>query len=130
MSLSKVKEQDQLVEKTFQLSLSVIQLYIELLRENEFEISDKLLRSTTNIRGNVECTLAAIDKQDYMSRISVAFKEAVETRYWLKLIQMNHMICRTCDTCVEQLNEIIVILNWMIQSENTFKLQLNIHNLN
>ncbi len=118
------------MEKTFQLSLNIIQLYIDLLKENEFEISEKLLRSTTNIRGNVEGSLAAVDKQDFMSKISVATKEAVEARYWLKLIQMKQVINHTCELCVEQLNEIINILNYMTQSCSTNKITLNIHNLN
>ncbi|MBO9700244.1 MAG: four helix bundle protein [Sporocytophaga sp.] len=124
------KKQDQLVEKTFKLSLSIIELYIELIRNNEFEISEKLLRSTTNIRGNVEGSLAALDNQDYMAKIAVATKEAVEARYWLKLIQMKHTITWSGDLCVDQLNEIISILAYMTQKGTKSNLKLDIHNLN
>jgi four helix bundle protein len=124
------KMNEELVNKTFTFSLSLIELYISLLRENEFELSKKVFESGTNIRANVEGALAALEKKEFIQKISMASKQAVEARYWLKMIQMNHFISYSCDDCVDQLNEIINILNYMVQENNKYKIRLTVENLN
>jgi four helix bundle protein len=131
MILTRTKKMnEELVNKTFTFSLSLIELYISLLKNSEFELSKKVFESGTSIRENVEASLAAIEKREFVQKISMASKEAVETRYWLKMIQMNHFISYSCDECVEQLNEIINTLNYLIQENNQYKIRLSIENLN
>lgn len=131
MRLTKTVKQKQLVGKAFDFSLDILQLYIQLLKHNEFEISEKLLESSTRIRGSVEHTLAALDKQDYLSRIAMASKEAIEARYWLKVLQMKNIVSSQCDDCAEKLNEIIITLSYMTQLANRNRIPLTIiHNLN
>jgi len=124
------KMNEELVNKTFTFSLSLIELYISLLRNNEFELSKKVFDSGINIRANVEGALAAIEKKEFIQKISMASKQSVEARYWLKMIQMNHFISYSCDDCVEQLNEIINTLNYLVQENNQYKIRLSIENLN
>jgi four helix bundle protein len=124
------KMNEELVNKTFTFSLSLIELYISLLRNNEFELSKKVFESGTTIRANVEAAFAALEKREFIQKISVASKQSVEARYWLKMIQMNHFISYSCDDCVEQLNEIINTLNYLVQENNQYKIRLNIENLN
>jgi four helix bundle protein len=119
-----------IVDKTFKFSLNVLELYILLLKKNEFELSEKLLNSSTNIRKNIEGTLSAIDKQDYMQKLAFASKEAIEARFWLKMLQMKYLKNNCADECVEQLNEIINTLNYMEQKKSETSIKLNIHNLN
>ena len=45
--------------KTFEFSLSIINLYTQLKKENEFIISKQLLRCGTSIGANVEEAIAA-----------------------------------------------------------------------
>lgn len=124
------KKNNPVVDKTFQFSLKVIELYILLLKKNEFEISEKLLTSSTSIRKNIEGSLAAISKQEFMQKIAFASKEAIEARFWLKMLQMKYLKNNSADECVEQLNEIINILHYMTQQKSEIKLNLNISNLN
>jgi len=125
-----VKKNNPIVDKTFNFSLKVIELYILLLKKNEFELSEKLLNSSTNIRKNIEGSLAALDKQEFMQKIGLASKEAVEARFWLKMLQMKYFKNHGADECVEQLNEIINMLNYMEQNQSQIKVKLPIHNLN
>jgi four helix bundle protein len=121
---------EELVTKSFAFSLNVLELYISLLKMNEFELSKKLLASGTKIRANIEGSFAAMEKQDFIHSISLAQKEAMEARYWLKMVQMKHFINDSCDDCVDQINEIINILNYMVQENNKYKIKFDLHNLN
>ena len=46
----------------------------------------QVLRSGTSIGANVEEAQGAQSRRDFVSKMSIARKEAYETRYWLRLI--------------------------------------------
>lgn len=74
-------------EKSYAFSLSVIGLYRDLLKQNEFVLSKQLLRSGTSIGANVEEALAGQSRADFLSKMSIASKEARESNYWLRLLR-------------------------------------------
>ena len=119
-----------LISKSFEFSLGALELYIKLLKRNELELSQKLLFCSTAIRRSAEGALASVKKQDFVSSVSLGLKDAVEARYWLKMLQMKSMVDEESEGCVEQLNEIINILNYLMQENNKYKIQLNLQNLN
>jgi len=63
----------------------VINLYRGLIRQNEFVLSKQLLRSGTSIGANVEEALAGQSRADFLSKMSIASKEARESHYWLRV---------------------------------------------
>ena len=74
--------------KSFGLAVRVVKL-CRLLRETkqEFVLAKQLLRSGTSIGANVEEAIGGISRADFSAKISVAYKEARETSYWLKLLR-------------------------------------------
>jgi four helix bundle protein len=51
------------------------------------EIGRQAVRSATSIGSNTEEADAAESKRDFVHKMSIAHKEARETRYWLRIIQ-------------------------------------------
>ena len=45
------------------------------------------MRSGTSIGANVEEAVGGISRADFSAKISIAYKEARETSYWLKLLR-------------------------------------------
>lgn len=56
-------------------------------RKKEFLISRQVLRSGTSIGANIEEGIGAQSKADFVAKLSVAYKEARETSYWLRLLK-------------------------------------------
>ncbi len=79
-------------EKSFDFALSIIKLYQELVGVKEYVLSKQLLRSATSIGANVEEASAAISRKDFIAKMSIASKEARETRYWLLLLQRSQLV--------------------------------------
>ncbi len=77
-----------IVNLTFSFSLKIIQLHKIMLVQREFILSRQLLRCATSIGANIEEAIAAQSKKDFVSKMSIASKEARETKYWLRLIQI------------------------------------------
>lgn len=112
-------------EKSFDFALSVIKLYQKLVLEKEYVLSKQLLRSGTSIGANVEEASAAISKKDFISKISIASKEARETRYWLLLLEKSQLVkldfpCESHE--VEQLINILTAIAKTSQQNNALRI--------
>ena len=68
-------------EKTYAFALSIIELYRLLIRKNEYVISKQLLKAGTSVGANVEEALAGQSRPDFLSKMSIASKEARESNY-------------------------------------------------
>jgi four helix bundle protein len=75
-------------DRTFEFAVRVVRLVDRLPRTvASVEIGRQVVRSATSVGSNVEEADAAESKQDFIHKMSVAHKEARETRYWLRVIQ-------------------------------------------
>ena len=74
-------------ERTFDFALLVVDVYRFLLGKKEFVLSKQLLRSGTSIGANVSEAQAAQSRKDFISKMSIASKEARETLYWIRLLK-------------------------------------------
>ena len=54
---------------------------------NEYVISKQLLKSGTSIGANIEESVHAQSKADFIHKLSITQKEANETNYWLRLVK-------------------------------------------
>ena len=74
-------------ETSFQFAVRIVKLSKYLReRHGEYTLSKQLLRSGTSIGANVTEAQQAQSKPDFVHKMSIALKEAVETNYWLRLL--------------------------------------------
>ncbi|SNY41419.1 four helix bundle protein [Orenia metallireducens] len=80
-----MEENDSLVyKKAFNFSKRVVKLYDYLEREKkEYTLSKQVLRSGTSIGANIKEGKYAQSKKDFISKMSIALKEAGESEYWI-----------------------------------------------
>ena len=74
---------------TYDFAKRVIKLYQYLTEDSEFKefiMSKQVLRSGTSIGANVSEGEEGQSTADFLSKMSIALKEANETRYWLRLL--------------------------------------------
>ena len=79
-------EDNLIVLKSKAFALRIIKLYQHLQDRSECIISKQLLRSGTSIGANIAEGQYAQSKADFMTKYSIALKEASESRYWLELL--------------------------------------------
>lgn len=73
--------------KSYAIALRIVGLYKFLVEDKkEYILSKQLLRSGTSIGANVEEAVGGQSRKDFISKLSVAYKEARETRYWVRLL--------------------------------------------
>ncbi len=114
-----MKEENVIKEKAYNFALEIIELYKYLKIEmKEFVLSKQILRSGTSIGANIEEAQAAQSKKDFLSKISIASKEARETLYWLKLLNDSSHIQNYSnkDALFDEITLIINILTRIIKT--------------
>jgi four helix bundle protein len=107
--------------KTFDFALTVIELFIQFKKENEFIISKQIIRSGTSIGANVEEAIAAQSKKDFINKLSIASKEARETKYWLRLLKQSELTQINVDSYLTEIEHIINILTKIIKTSQELK---------
>jgi four helix bundle protein len=88
---------DNVIEsKSFSFAVRIVKLCRNLQSDNkEFVLSKQLLRSGTSIGANVAESQQAQSRADFISKLSIALKEAVETNYWLRLLYATDYLSST-----------------------------------
>jgi four helix bundle protein len=87
------KSDNVIVQKSFDFAIRIINLYRYLSKEkNEYVLSKQILRCGTSIGANVEEAIGGVSKADFTNKIAIAYKEARETEYWLRLFEKTELI--------------------------------------
>ena len=74
-------------DKSFDFAVRIVNLYKHLSQEKkELVLSKQLLRSGTSVGANVEEAVGGVSKADFKAKLGIAYKEARETNYWLRLL--------------------------------------------
>ena len=92
-------------EKSFLFAVEIVQTAKELAGKRQYELASQLIRSGTSIGANLAEAGYAQSRADLLTKLSIALKEAAESRYWLKLLTETGDI-----PAVVQADEIIRIL--------------------
>ena len=107
-----------IVDKSLDFAVRVVNLRKFLVKEhNEYVMSKQLLRCGTSIGANVAEAQQAQSTADFISKLTIALKEASETNYWLRLLNATKYITNTeFSSLIADCREIEKLLTSIIKS--------------
>lgn len=99
-------------QKSYDFAIRIVNLYKYLIKEHkEYELSKQILRSGTSIAANIEECIGGQTDKEFYSKMYIAYKEARETNFWIKLLRDTHYIKKdealSLITDIEELLKII-----------------------
>jgi len=99
-------------EKSFAFAVRIVRLYKHLVDEKkEYVLFKQLLKSGTSIGANVEEGIGGISRKDFRAKLSIAYKEARETKYWLRLLYATDYIDENAfNSMIKDCEELLKIL--------------------
>ena len=105
-------------EKSFQFAVKVLKTVRKIRNDSrEYEIASQLLRSGTSIGANVAEAQYAQSKKDFASKMSIARKEANETKYWLQLLAAAEILPEsTAQELIGDVTELVRILTAIVKT--------------
>ena len=114
---AKVEKVD-LLDRTLEYSLRTIRLYQQLKNDEAGRtIGKQLLRSATSVGANFHEAQGGQSKADFLAKISISYKEARETLYWLLVIKRANLLrTQEVDTLIDETGQLIKILSSIILS--------------
>ena len=88
-----MKENNAIVIKSKSFALKIVRIYQVLCTQrHEYVLSKQLLRSGTSIGANICESQCAQSRNDFYSKLCIAFKEASESKYWLELLHESNYL--------------------------------------
>ncbi|MBB6110869.1 four helix bundle protein [Mucilaginibacter lappiensis] len=106
-----------IVDLTFKFSLKIISFTEKLETERKFNMANQLFRSGTSIGANICEAQGAQSKADFKHKCKIAYKEAEETRYWLRLCQQAESYPFE-QAMLDDIQSIVKVLGKIISSTN------------
>jgi len=79
-------------QKSEEFAKEILSLYSKLINRNEYVISKQILKSGTSIGANINEASSAQSLKDFISKNSIALKEAKESLYWLTLLENSNLL--------------------------------------
>lgn len=104
--------ENNLYKKSYEFAIRVVKGFQYLSKEKrEFVLSKQFLKSGTSIGANVAEANGAISNADFSSKISIAYKESLEVKYWLNLLfDTNFISEKTFKSMYQDADELSKIL--------------------
>lgn len=108
-----MKKDNVVKDKSKAFAIRIVNLYRHLCEaKKEFVLSKQILRSGTSIGANVTESLCGISKKDFQAKMYFAFKECVETQYWLEILhETNYLSDEEIDSINNDCEELRKILS-------------------
>jgi len=119
-----MKEDNVVLKKSYAFALRIVKLYQYLCKEKrEYELSKQVLKCGTSIGANVEEAIGGQSRKDFYSKLTISYKEARETHYWIRLLadggylnnKMRSSLLRDC----EELLRIIGAIQKTVKRQNS-----------
>lgn len=107
-----MKKENVIADKSYKFAIRIIKLYKHLsIDKKEFILSKQILRSGTSIGANIEEAEGSISQKEFIAKIQIAYKEAKETRYWIRLLNDTDYIDQnTFQSIIADCDELLKII--------------------
>ena len=116
-----MRENNLIQEKSYAFAVRMVKLYQHLSAEQrEYVLSKQLLRSGTSIGANVEEAIGGQSEKDFFAKLTIAYKEARESKYWIRLLtDTNYLTQAQSDSLLTDIEELLKILGSILKTLKT-----------
>jgi four helix bundle protein len=107
-----MKETNIIQERSYAFAIRIVKLSKYLIEEKkEFIYSKQIGRSGTSIGANVEEAIGGQSEKDFYSKITISYKEARETYFWLRLLRdTDYLTADLAKSLLKDCDELLKIL--------------------
>jgi four helix bundle protein len=118
--LEGVLRENIILDKSFKFAVRIVKLYKYLCdNKKEYILSKQLLRSGTSIGANINEAQAGQSKADFIAKMSIASKEARESKYWIDLLIKTdylNMEDKHTKSLLNEIEELVKLLTSIVKS--------------
>lgn len=109
-------------DNSYAFALRSISLARKLRGQRGYDLASQVLRAGTSIGANVEEALAGVSRPDFVAKMAIASKEALETQYCLRLLRYSKTVAtEQIESMVEEVGELVRILTAIVKTSQERK---------
>ena len=108
-----------ITDRSFEFALRVVKLcrFLEDERKVHRALINQLIRSGTSVGANIEEAQSGQSRADFLSKMSIACKEARETLYWLRLISASDdTLTPRLSDIIKEADEVVCVLTTIVKN--------------
>ncbi len=107
-----MKKDNVIKNKSYNFAVRIVKVYQYLCdNKKEYVLSKQLLRCGTSIGANIEEAIGGQSKKDFFAKLSISYKEARETHYWIRLLtDTNYLNEKESKSLLQDIEEILKII--------------------
>jgi len=97
--------------KSFKFAVRIVKLHLHLSKKlKEFELSSQILKSDTSIGATIEEALGGVSRKNFVNKLGISYKEARETKYWIRLLHESELIDKNLsDSLLQDCEERLIV---------------------
>jgi four helix bundle protein len=106
-------------ERSYEFAVRVVCVCREMDKrpDSSKALTNQLIRSGTSVGANIEEAQGSQSKADFISKMSIACKEARETLYWLRLLVDSEIMTEAeMQSLIREANELVAILTSIVKT--------------
>jgi four helix bundle protein len=113
-----MKEVNIILAKSYAFAIRVVKLYMHLRKQKvERELLIQFLKAGTSVGANIEEGIGAQSKADFIHKMGIAYKEAREVFYWLKILRDTEILeIKLAESFLKDAEELKKILASILKS--------------
>ncbi|GBF22460.1 MULTISPECIES: four helix bundle protein [Arenibacter] len=98
--------------KSYAFAIKIVNTFKVLQQDSkEFVLSRQLLRAGTSIGANIEEAIGGQSRKDFFVKLTIAYKEPRETKYWIRLLtDTKYLDKETSRILLEDIEELLRII--------------------
>jgi len=109
-------------DKSYSFALKAVQVGYQLIEKKEYILSKQFIRSATSIGANMEEAIGSYSRKEFLHKITISYKEARETKFWIKLLRDSEWLEKTkAESLLSDLEEILKMTASTIKTIKTSK---------
>lgn len=119
-----MKENNIIQDKSYAFAVKIVTVVRVVQNEQrEFILTKQLIRSGTAIGALIEEAIGGQSGKDFFAKITIAYKEARETKYWLRLLRDSKLL--EIKKAAALLNDTEELLRIIGAFQKTMRIKLN-----
>ncbi|MFT5386305.1 MAG: four helix bundle protein [Saprospiraceae bacterium] len=105
-------------QKSYAFALKTVGVCRLIMKEHkEFVLSKQLLRSATSVGANIAEAQSGQSLKDFVSKLSISYKEANESHYWIRLLRDSELMeYKIAQAMLHDCNELLKIIGSIIKT--------------
>ncbi len=98
--------------KSYAFAIKIVNTFKMLQSEKKaYILSKQLVRSGTSIGANIEEAIGGQSKKDFFAKLTISYKEARETKYWIRLLtDTDYLTKQQSEPLLKEIEELLRII--------------------